>query len=229
MSLLRVVAVGTMLLAVGNAIAQDRGPESAPPLEGPPDGAFVPPPAFPRTSPPGGGRGVFNNVQVNTDGGGLNILGDAGNETSMVVDPHRPNRMAIGWRQFNTVASNFSEAGYAWSRDGGRTWARSVIEPGVFRTDPVLDVDADGVFFYYSLRTNAGYLCDMFRCTTRDDRGSGRSSRTAATRHGSRSTAPGGLATATSTAPGAPAAGRTTSTRSTVQPTGHSRSSSLRS
>lgn len=90
-------------------------------------------------------------VQVNTLGG-LNILNDAANEPSISVDPNAPLRMVIGWRQFDTINSNFRQAGYAWSVDGGRTWSDGqVIDPGVFRTDPVLDVDDNGTFFYNSL------------------------------------------------------------------------------
>ncbi len=45
--------------------------------------------------------------QVNVNAQGLNILGDAANEPSIAVDPTAPNRIAIGWRQFDTIASNF--------------------------------------------------------------------------------------------------------------------------
>src|SRR5262245_29237525 len=63
-------------------------------------------------------RDAFLSVQVNTTPDGQNVLDDAGNETSLAVDPVRPNRMAIGWRQFDSISSNFREAGFAWSRDG---------------------------------------------------------------------------------------------------------------
>ena len=52
----------------------------------------------------------------------MDILGDAGNETSLAVDPNNPNRIVIGWRQFDTVTSNFRQAGYGYSLDGGITW-----------------------------------------------------------------------------------------------------------
>jgi len=94
----------------------------------------------------------FTSIQVNVDDAGMNIVGDAANEPSIAVDPTAPNRIAIGWRQFDTIESNFRQAGYAYSRDGGRTWSEgAVINPGVFRTDPVLDVAPDGTFFYSSL------------------------------------------------------------------------------
>ncbi len=63
--------------------------------------------------------------------------------------------MAIGWRQFNTVTSNFRQAGYGYTTNGGQTWTfPGVIEPGVFRSDPVLDSDVDGNFYYNSLTNN---------------------------------------------------------------------------
>lgn len=108
----------------------------------------------------------FFMTQVNVSGTGQNILGDAANEPSIAVDPTNPNRMAIGWRQFNTVTNNFRQAGYGYTTDGGHTWTfPGVNEPGVFRSDPVLDADADGNFYYNSLGTSAGYNCDVFRST----------------------------------------------------------------
>jgi hypothetical protein len=96
-------------------------------------------------------RGGFTSVQINTDPEGMNILHDAANEPSLVVDPTAPNRMAVGWRQFDDVSSNFRQAGYSYSRDGGRTWSMpGVIEPGIFRSDPVLRSDRHGKFFYNS-------------------------------------------------------------------------------
>ncbi len=110
------------------------------------------------TSP--GGRVERNGyvaVQVNVDDNGNNIIGDAGNEPSIAVDPVDRTRMAIGWRQFDTIASDFRQAGWGWSDDGGQTWTfPGRIEAGVFRSDPVLRSDADGVFYYNSL-TAEGY------------------------------------------------------------------------
>lgn len=101
-------------------------------------------------------------VQVNVDGAGNNMMGDAANETSIAVDPTNPNRIVIGWRQFDNVASNFRQAGNAYSLDGGETWTfPGPLDPGVFRSDPVLDFDADGNFYYNSLR---GTLeCDVYK------------------------------------------------------------------
>jgi hypothetical protein len=97
---------------------------------------------------------------------GHNVFGDAGNEPSIAIDPTAPNRMAIGWRQFDTIASNFRQAGYSYSRDGGRTWAgKLVIDPGLFRSDPVLGAGPDGTFYYSSLRTSPDWGVDLFRST----------------------------------------------------------------
>jgi hypothetical protein len=96
--------------------------------------------------------GAFLQRQVNVNPAGLNIVGDAANEPSIAVDPTAPNRMAIGWRQFNSIASNFRQAGRAFSRDGGRTWINpGPLTPGVFRSDPVLRADREGRIFYSSL------------------------------------------------------------------------------
>lgn len=108
----------------------------------------------PQTSPTNpllmGGFGI---TQVNVDANGNNILGDAANEPSMAIDPTAPNRIVIGWRQFDNVNSSFRQAGNAWSNDGGRTWHnQQVFTPGTFRSDPVLDADADGNIYYSSLK-----------------------------------------------------------------------------
>ena len=94
--------------------------------------------------------GRFTSIQVNVDPTGANILGDAANEPSIAVDPTNPSRMAIGWRQFDTVLSGFREAGYGFSTNGGQSWSTGKIEPGVFRSDPVLSYDAQGKFYYMS-------------------------------------------------------------------------------
>jgi hypothetical protein len=103
-------------------------------------------------------------VQVNVDGNGQNIVGDAANEPSIAVDPTDRNKITIGWRQFNTVSSNFRQAGYGFSTNGGQTWTfPGVIEPGIFRSDPVLDADKDGNIFYNSLTNSPEFLCDVFK------------------------------------------------------------------
>ena len=102
--------------------------------------------------------------QVNVDLDYSNIVGDAANEPSIAVDPRAPNRMVIAWRQFDSVLSNFRQAGYAWTNDGGRTWHPGVLDPGVFHSDPVIRANADGEMFYSALWTdNSSYRCDIFK------------------------------------------------------------------
>ena len=109
--------------------------------------------------------GDFFTSQVNVDGNGLDILGDAANEPSIAVDPTDPDRIVIGWRQFDTVNSNFRQAGYGYSTDGGLTWTfPGSIDPGQFHSDPVLDFDADGNFYYNSLTGN-NFACEVYRIT----------------------------------------------------------------
>ena len=106
--------------------------------------------------------GAFTSVQVNVDASGHNIMGDAANEPSIAVDPTNHNKMAIGWRQFDTVFSNFRQAGRAYTTDGGATWTfPGVLQSNVFRSDPVLDSNDIGRFFYLSLLEN--FFDDMWR------------------------------------------------------------------
>lgn len=106
--------------------------------------------------------------QVNVNANGGNIRNDAANEPSIAFDINNPNNIAIGWRQFDHISSNFRQAGYAYTTDGGMTWTfPGVIEPGVFRSDPVLDSDAEGNFYYNSLtvENSKDYVCDVYKST----------------------------------------------------------------
>ncbi|MDQ6765712.1 MAG: FG-GAP-like repeat-containing protein [Verrucomicrobiota bacterium] len=105
------------------------------------------------TSPPMVSQfGGFTSYQVNVDANGQNIVGDAANEPSICVDPTDHSRMAIGWRQFNSVNSNFRQAGNGFSINGGVSWTmNALLENNIFRSDPVLNADATGQFFYLSL------------------------------------------------------------------------------
>jgi hypothetical protein len=103
-------------------------------------------------------------TQVNVDANGQNIVGDAANEPSIAVNRNNPNSMAIGWRQFNTVTNSFRQAGFGFTTNGGQSWTfPGVIEPGIFRSDPVLESDADGNFYYNSLAIDPTYFCDVFK------------------------------------------------------------------
>ena len=84
--------------------------------------------------------GPFTSYQANVDAQGNNIVGDAANEPSIAVDPTDSNKITIGWRQFNSVNSNFRQGGWGYTADGGVHWTfPGVLQPGVFRSDPVLD------------------------------------------------------------------------------------------
>jgi hypothetical protein len=106
--------------------------------------------------------GPYTSYQVNVDVNGNNRVGDAANEPSICVDRNNPSRMSIGWRQFNSVASNFREAGFAYTTNGGTMWiAPGVLQNNVFRSDPVLNSNTVGRFFYLSLLQN--FFCDLWR------------------------------------------------------------------
>src|SRR6478672_460713 len=66
--------------------------------------------------------GVFTSFQANVDANGNNILGDAANEPSIAVDPTDGNKMMIAWRQFNSIDSDFRQAGWGYTTDAGMHW-----------------------------------------------------------------------------------------------------------
>lgn len=106
-------------------------------------------------------RGSYRSVQVNVDADQNNIVGDAANEPTIAIDPTNPNNIVIGWRQFDTIASDSRQAGMAYSHDGGESWTfPGPLEAGQFRSDPVLATDSLGNFYYYSLSsaTTAEYF-----------------------------------------------------------------------
>src|SRR5256885_7350126 len=119
--------------------------------------------------------GPFISHQVNVDANGQNILGDAANECPIAVDPTNGNKMTIAWRQFNDVSSNFRQAGWGYTTDGGTTWTfPGVLENGVFRSDPVTNSNELGNFFYLSLQSNYPQLTifcdDMWRSRSEERR-----------------------------------------------------------
>src|SRR4029453_7465038 len=108
------------LIALASASAQLAPTQKVPrnePLE-----TYDNPPAPPRkveTSPRMISQfGSFTSFQANVDANGNNILGDAANECSISVDPTNANKMAIAWRQFNSVTSNFRQGGWGYTTDG---------------------------------------------------------------------------------------------------------------
>jgi hypothetical protein len=107
--------------------------------------------------------GVFTSFQANVDAQGNNILGDAANEPSISVDPTDGNKMMIAWRQFNSINSDFRQAGWGYTTDGGIHWTfPGVLQNSVFRSDPVTKSDETGNFFYLSLQSTQqqSFFCD---------------------------------------------------------------------
>ncbi len=105
--------------------------------------------------------GEFISYQVNVSAGGSNIVGDAANEPSICVDPANRLKMAIGWRQFDDVTSNFRKAGRAYTTNGGANWTNPGPLNNVFRSDPVLAIDSSSQFYYLSLLTT--FFDDLWR------------------------------------------------------------------
>ena len=66
--------------------------------------------------------GVFTSYQANVDASGNNILGDAANESAIAVDPTDGNKMTIGWRQFDSIQSDFRQGGWGYTTDAGVHW-----------------------------------------------------------------------------------------------------------
>lgn len=102
--------------------------------------------------------GSYRSVQVNVDESGHNIIGDAANEPTIGVNPVNPDNMVIAWRQFDSATDTFRQGGWAYSFDAGMHWRfPGSLTPGEGRSNPVIDVDSQGNFYYQSLRFNADY------------------------------------------------------------------------
>jgi hypothetical protein len=105
--------------------------------------------------------GVFTSIQVNVNVAQNNILGDAANESTIAISPANPNQIVIAWRQFDSITSNFRQAGVSYSHDRGQTWTKYTLDPGQFRSDPVLGTDATGRFLLSSLSSTT--TVELFR------------------------------------------------------------------
>lgn len=158
-----VISLLLILTASGQTIARKQLPKE--PLEKYDNPPGLAAPAL-RVSPALASQfGPHTSYQVNVDANGNNRVGDAANEPSICVDPTNGNKMSVGWRQFDTVSSNFRQAGFAYSTNGGKNWNSSgVLQPNVFRSDPVLSSDHAGQFFYLSLLQN--FFDDLWRSLT---------------------------------------------------------------
>ena len=158
------ISISTIALSRASAqLAPTWKPRQKEPLE-----KYDNPPAYiyrlessPRMVSP---HGVFISYQVNVDANGQNIVGDAANECSISVDPTNSSKMAVGWRQFDSVLSNFRQGGWGYTTDGGVHWTfPGVLEDNVFRSDPVTNSDETGAFFYLSLLET--FCENMYRST----------------------------------------------------------------
>jgi hypothetical protein len=160
-NLLIILASITSLSAVsGQNVPADRFPEPLEKYEMAPAPHVYRLETSPRMVSP---FGPFVSYQVNVDANGDNIVGDAANEPSISVDPTEGNKIAIGWRQFDTWTSNFREAGVGYTTDAGITWHfPGPLDNGVFRSDPVTNSDEGGAFFYLSLLVN-NFCGDIWR------------------------------------------------------------------
>jgi len=112
----------------------------------------------------------YTSIQVNVDTLGQNINEDAANEPSISVNPNDPDNIVIAWRQFATVESSSVQGGWAYSQNGGDSWTFPGVLPltgSLYRTDPVLDVDSQGTFYYQSLHHGApgSARTDVFKST----------------------------------------------------------------
>src|SRR3989440_963810 len=162
----------TSLLVLPSVSGQPLSPVRRLPLNEPPE-KYNMPPAPPRkmeASPRMVSQfGVFTSFQANVDANGNNILGDAANEPSIAVDPTDGNKMMIAWRQFNSINSDFRQAGWGYSTDAGVTWTfPGVLQNNIFRSDPVTKSDEAGNFFYLSLQSTQqqSFFCDdLWRST----------------------------------------------------------------
>ncbi len=108
--------------------------------------------------------GFFTSVQVNVDENGDNIVGDAANEPSIAIDPTDTSNIVIGWRQFDSVYSNYRRSGYGYSHDAGRSWMfPGSLLPDHQGSDPVLGANSNGAFYYMAISLGDYAGVQLFR------------------------------------------------------------------
>jgi len=165
--LILLVAAAALVLAWTPALAEDSSPVPPRPHETL-DDTYVPVPDEARQTGPAGRvvQGPWVSVQVNVNAAGQNIQGDAANEPSIAVQLTNRTRIVVGWRQFDTVTSNFRQAGVGYSTDEGRTWTfPGSLDAGIFSSDPVLEAAADGTIYYDSLKVEPDYFTEVLTST----------------------------------------------------------------
>ena len=154
------VSLVALATALAQTVPEGRFPEPLEKYEMPPPTYIYRLGSSPRMISP---YGAFVSYQVNVDADGMNIVGDAANEPSISVDPTDGNKIAIGWRQFDTWTNNFREAGVGYTTDAGIHWKfPGVLQNNVFRSDPVTNSDDTGNFFYLSLLVDT-FCGDIWR------------------------------------------------------------------
>lgn len=82
----------------------------------------------------------YDNFRINSDNSG-----ELQNEEMVCVSPLNPNELVAVWRDFRF---GYRRVGVGYSTDGGFTWQDDVFPPMYYpwQSDPVLVVDAEGVF-----------------------------------------------------------------------------------
>ena len=164
LSAICILALGSLVAVSGQTLA----PLRRPPLNEPLETSKNMPPAAPRkveTSPRKISQfGVFTSYQANVDGNGNNILGDAANEPSIAVDPTDANKMVNCLEAVRQHYSDFRQAGWGYTTDGGVTWTfPGVLQNNVFRSDPVTAFQRGREIFSISV---SGRTASRFFATT---------------------------------------------------------------
>ncbi|MBD9357996.1 hypothetical protein [Methylomonas albis] len=111
--------------------------------------------------------GVYVSHQVNVDASGQNIIGDIGNEPSIAINPLDAGNVVIGWRMFDPQDILTKKGGYGYSFDAGASWGNGAL-PAIAmqnRTDPVLDADSQGNFYYQSMSQGSVDGSSVFKST----------------------------------------------------------------
>lgn len=112
-------------------------------------------------------QGSYTSHQVNVDANGQNIVGDKGNEPSIAVNPLNQSNVVIGWRKFGVAPNVDKQAGFANTFDNGVSWTIGELpsSPLQQRTDPSLDTDSQGNFYYQSMGHGSVNQSSVFKST----------------------------------------------------------------
>ena len=113
--------------------------QSVQPLEGPP----IMLSRLPMPTTPAHGQGHlddYGNIRINSD-----ASGQLQNEEMVCVNPLNPNQVVAVWRDFRL---GYRRVGVGYSTDGGYAWQDDLFPQMYYpwQSDPVLTVDAEGIF-----------------------------------------------------------------------------------